>query len=303
MNRLVPAAFVALGAIWGSSFLWIKIGIEEMAPATLVAYRISLAAVAMLLLVRLTGQRLPTRPRELAPLAVLGLISTSLPIFLISWGEQFIDSGTAAVLNSLVPIFSLIIAGMLLRTESVTALRVIGVLTGFAGAAVLASREFAASSDPAALIGAGAVALASLSYAAGGIYARGQIQDTPRTVVAAGNLTFGAIYMWAYVLVSGSNPALPTQPGSIVAVLWLGLLGSFIAFILFYYLITHLEATVASMVTYIFPVVGVALGVGFLGEVLNARLLLGTGLVVLGIVVVSLRYDQIVRRWAGRGAR
>jgi drug/metabolite transporter (DMT)-like permease len=303
MNRLVPAAFVALGAIWGSSFLWIKIGVEEMAPATLVAYRVSLAAAAMLLFVRLTGQRLPTRPRELAPLAVLGLISTSLPIFLISWGELYIDSGTAAVLNSLVPIFSLIIAGMLLRIETVTVLRVIGVLTGFAGAAVLASREFAATADPLALLGAGAVALASLSYAAGGIYARSQIQDTPRYVVAGGNLAFGAIYMWIYVLVSGSNAALPTHLGSIVAVLWLGLLGSFFAFILFYYLISHLEATVASMVTYIFPVVGVALGVGFLGEVLDSRLLIGTVLVVLGIVVVSLRYDQIVRRWAGRGAR
>lgn len=303
MMRLVPAAFVGLGLIWGSSFLWIKIAIEEMAPATLVAYRISLAAVAMLLYLRITGQRLPTRPRELAPLAVLGLIATSLPIFLISWGEQYIDSGTAAVLNSLVPIFSLILAGMVLRVESVTAVRVIGVVTGFAGAAVLASREFAATSSSLALLGAGAVAVAAISYAAGGIYGRSQIQGTPRYVVAAGNLTFGAIFMWLYVALSGSDPALPTHLGSIVAVVWLGLLGSFFAFILYYYLITHLEATVASMVTYVFPVVGVALGVAFLGELLDTRLILGTGLVVAGIVIVSLRYDQIVRRWAGRGAR
>jgi drug/metabolite transporter (DMT)-like permease len=88
-----------------------------------------------------------------------------------------------------------------------------------------------------------------------------------------------------------------------VAVLWLGLLGSFLAFILFYYLLTHLETTVATMVTYLFPVVGVALGVFFLGELLDARLILGTTLVVVGIVVVSLRYDQIVRRWAGLRAR
>jgi len=303
VKRVLPLAFVGLGLIWGSSFLWIKIGIEEMDPATLVAYRVTVAAAAMLLYLRATGQRISLQPRELAPLAVLGLIATSLPIFLISWGEQYIDSGTAAVLNSLVPIFSLIIAGMIMHVESVNLVRVVGVLTGFVGTAVLASREFAARGDALALLGAAAVVVASISYALGGIYSRSRIQGTPRYVVAGGNLTFGAIYMWIYVLATGADPALPTQLGSIVAVLWLGLLGSFLAFILFYYLLTHLETTVATMVTYLFPVVGVALGVLFLGELLDARLMLGTTLVVVGIVVVSLRYDQIVRGCAGLRAR
>ncbi|MBA3689760.1 MAG: DMT family transporter, partial [Chloroflexi bacterium] len=132
---LVPAAFILLGLIWGSSFLWIKIAVDEMDPATLVAYRVSLGAVAMLIYARLTGERLPRTVRELVPMAVLGLIATALPFFLISWGEQYIDSGTAAVLNSLTPIFSLILAGTILRTESVTLVRVLGLVTGFAGVA------------------------------------------------------------------------------------------------------------------------------------------------------------------------
>jgi drug/metabolite transporter (DMT)-like permease len=122
--------------------------------------------------------------------------------------------------------------------------------------------------------------------------------------VAAGNLIFGAVYIWVFALISGANPALPTQADSIIAVVWLGLLGSFLAFVLLYFLIANLEATVASMVTYLFPVVGVTLGVVFLNEVLDARLVIGTALVVVGIMVVSLRYDQIVRvvtGWRSRG--
>ena len=303
MKRTVPLAFVLLGLIWGSSFMWIKIGVQEMDPATLVAYRIGLGALAMLAYARLTGERLPGSIRELLPLALLGLIATALPFLLITWGEQYIDSGSAAVLNSLTPIFSLVLAGIILRTESVTLVRVIGLVTGFAGAALLASREFALRGDPLALVGAGAVAVAAISYAGGASVSRAMVHGTPRNVVAAGNLTFGAIYIWAFAVLSGANLAPPTRVGGIVALLWLGLLGSFVAFLLLYFLIAHLEATVATMVTYLFPVVGVTLGVVFLHEVLDARLAIGTGLVVVGIVVVSLRYDQVVSVVTSRRSR
>ena len=300
---LVPAAFILLGLIWGSSFLWIKIGVEEMDPATLVAYRISLGAAAMLVYARLTGERLPRSLGELVPLAALGMIATALPFFLITWGEQYIDSGTAAVLNSLTPIFSLILAGAILRTESISAVRVIGLVTGFAGAAVLASREFALRGDALALLGTGAVAAAAISYAGGASVSKAMVHGTPRNVVAAGNLTFGAVYIWVFALLTGANAAPPTQVDSIIAILWLGLLGSFLAFVLLYFLIANLDATVASMVTYLFPVVGVTLGVVFLHELLDARLAIGTALVVVGIVVVTLRYDQIVSAVSRRRSR
>ncbi len=300
---LLPAAFLLLGLIWGSSFLWIKIGVQEMDPATLVAYRVSIGALAMLAYVRITGERLPRRARELAPMALLGMIATALPFFLITWGEQYIDSGTAAVLNSLTPIFSLLLAGLILRTESVTLVRVIGLLTGFAGAALLASREFALRGDALALLGTAAVTVAAISYAAGVSVSRAMVHGTPRNVVAAGNLTFGALYVWVFAVLSGANLAPPVQLDSILALFWLGLLGSFLAFVLLYFLIAHLEATVATMVTYLFPVVGVALGVIFLHELLDARLAIGTGLVLVGIMVVGLRYDQVVSLVTRRGSR
>jgi drug/metabolite transporter (DMT)-like permease len=296
---LMPAVFILLGLIWGSSFLWIKIALQEIGPATLVALRMSLGALGFLVFLPFIGERLPRQWREWLPLAVLGLINTGLPIFLISWGELHVDSGTAAVLNSLVPLFSLIIAGLWLRTEPVTALRVTGLILGFGGAAVLASRELALDADPMGVIGALAVVAAAASYAFGASYARHRITRTHRYVVAGGSLIFAALYLWVLAIVSEWPLEVPTQPDGIVAVLWLGLLGSFVAYLCFFFLIHHLGATLATMVTYLFPVVGVGLGTIFLGELLDLRMITGTILVLAGIVVVGLRYDARVSREPG----
>ena len=295
----MPAVFLLLGLIWGSSFLWIKIALQDIGPATLVALRMSLGALGFLLFLPFIGERLPRQWREWLPLAVLGLINTGLPIFLISWGELYVDSGTAAVLNSLVPLFSLIIAGLWLRTEPVTALRVSGLILGFGGAAVLASRELALDADPMGVIGALAVVAAAASYAFGASYARHRITRTHRYVVAGGSLIFAALYLWVLAIVSEWPLEVPTQPDGIIAVLWLGLLGSFVAYLCFFFLIHHLGATLATMVTYLFPVVGVGLGTIFLGELLDPRMIVGTILVLAGIVVVGLRYDARVSREPG----
>lgn len=293
---LLPAAFVLLGLIWGSSFAWIKIAVDEIPPASLVAWRMGLGAVGMLVLLAFIRVPMPRGAREWLPLVVLGAVNAAIPIFLISWGEQFVDSGTAAVLNSLTPIFSLILAGLVLRVEPVTALRVGGLVLGFLGAALLASREFDLRADASGLIGAGAVVLAALSYAVGASYARHRIRSTHRYVVAGGTLVFATIGMVVLAFITDGGVILPTQPDTILAVAWLGLLGSFVAYVCFFFLIEHLGATVASMVTYVFPVVGVTLGVLLLNERMDARLILGTALVLAGIIVVTVRYDAAVSR-------
>ena len=293
---VLPAAFILLGLIWGSSFAWIKIAVADVPPATLVAWRMSLGALGMLVLI--AALRLP-QPRGLGewlPLVVLGAVNAAIPIFLISWGQQWVDSGTAAVLNSLTPIFSLVIAGLALRVEPVTALRVTGLLLGFIGAAILASRQLELRADAAGLIGAMAVVLAAFSYAVGASYARHRIQRTHRYVVAGGTLLFAAVDAWVLALLADGGIVLPTQLSAVIAIAWLGILGSFVAYVLFFFLIEHLGATMASMVTYLFPVVGVGLGVLALGEPMDVRLAVGTILVLIGIIVVSLRYDAAVSR-------
>ncbi len=236
---LLPAAFLLLGLIWGSSFAWIEVTLEELPPATLVAERLTLGAVAMLILLLFTRPPRPTRG-QVGHLAVLGAVNAGLPIFLISWGQLHVDSGTAAVLNSLTPIFSLIIAGAILRTETWSAVRVFGIFLGFAGAAVLASREFAFNPGPAALGGALAVTVGAASYAVGASYAKYRIQSTDRYVVAGGTLAFAALYVWVGAFIADGGPVLPTQPGAIIGLIWLGLLGSFFAYVLYFFLISHL---------------------------------------------------------------
>ncbi len=293
---LLPAAFVLLGLIWGSSFVWIKIAVDEIPPASLVAWRMTLGAAGMLAFLAIIRVPMPRGLGEWLPLAFMGAVNAALPIFLISWGEQFVDSGTAAVLNSLTPIFSLIIAGIVLRVEPVTVLRVAGLVLGFAGAGLLASRELDLRAETSGLIGAGAVALAALSYAVGASYARHRIRSTHRYVVAGGTLAFAAAYTVALALVVDGGVVVPGELDTIVAIAWLGLLGSFVAYVLFFFLIEHLGATIASMVTYMFPVVGVGLGVLVLSEQLDLRLAFGTLLVLAGIAVVTLRYEPVVSR-------
>ena len=291
---LVPTTFIGLGLLWGSSFLWIKIALDEIGPATLVAYRMSLGAVGMLAFLPFIRQALPRRWDELRHLAVMGLINAGLPIFLISWGELYVDSGTAAVLNSLTPLFSLLIAGLMLRTEAVTWVRVAGLVLGFAGAALLASRELALRGEPAALVGAAAVAVAAASYAFGASYARYRIRHTHRYVVAAGTLLFAALYSWVLALAT-EGFGVPREADTLVAVVWLGVLGSFVAYVMYFFLIERLGATGGTMVTYLFPVVGVALGVVVLAEPLEWRLVAGTVLVLAGILTAGLRAPSVRR--------
>ena len=206
------------------------------------------------------------------------------------------------MLNSLVPIFSLVIAGVALKTEPVTGLRVTGLVLGFVGAALLASRELDLRAGPSGLIGALAIVLAAFSYAVGASYSRYQIRSTHRYVVAAGTLIFAAIDMWILALLADGGLIVPMEPDTVLAVLWLGLLGSFVAYVLYFFLIEQIGATMAVMVTYMFPVVGVAIGVLLLGEQMDPRLAMGTTLVVVGIIVVTIRYDSAVSR-APSGAR
>jgi drug/metabolite transporter (DMT)-like permease len=293
---MVPTAFILLGTLWGSSFVWIKVAVEDVSPASLVSLRMMLGAAGMLTFLAITRTRWPWRWSVIGHLAVMGLINAGLPIFLISWGEQYIASGTAAVLNALVPLFSLVIAGFILHTESWTGVRTLGLVTGFCGTVVLASREFGLSSDPLAAVGALAVTIASLSYAAGASYAKFRIHDTPRYVVAGGTLVFAAIYVTAWAMLSDGGISLPSTALTWAALLWLGLLGSFVAYLLFFFLIVHVGATVSTMITYLFPVVGISLGWLFLSETPDITLLFGTALIVLGMALVGLRYDALVSR-------
>ena len=292
---LTPGTFILLGLIWGSSFLWIKIAVDEIPPATLVAYRMSLGALGLLAFLAVRGQLAIPNGRQLVPLAILGAINTALPIFLISWGEQFVDSGTAAVLNSLVPIFSLISLPFFLRAGHL-------LCTLACSSGSEAPRSWPAASWRCAVTWRASSARWRWWLPP----SRTRWVPPSRSTASVHGATLGlslfaALYMCALALVADGGLIVPTQADTIVAVIWLGVLGSFIAYLCYFFLLEELGATLTTMVTYVFPVVGVTLGVVVLGELLDWRLVLGTVLVTLGIGVVSLRYDAVVSRVASRG--
>ena len=278
-------AFIGLGLIWGSSFLWIKIAIQEMGPNTLVAYRVLFGLLFGIVVVLFQRAKWPSTFKEWLPLLVLGLTNIAIPFFLISWGEQAIDSGVASILDATVPLFTILVAHFLLHDDKMTVPKVLGLLMGFAGVVVLMSKDIGASSG--SLLGQAAVIIASVFYAASSIIARKYTEDTPAIFRSVGPLISATAVMWLATFVVESPVKVPTLPLIWVALLWLGILGSGFAFILLYYLIHEIGPTRATMVTYLFPLSGVTLGVLFLHEQLTWQVATGAVLIILSLVVAN----------------
>jgi len=278
--------FIVLGIIWSSSFLWIKIGVQEAGPTVLVAFRmlfgfLSAAAVALY-----QKNKFPRDWKTWGIYAILGPTSLAIPIFLISWGEQTIDSAVASILNATVPLFTLIIAHFYLHDDKMSPQKVTGLLIGFAGIVVLLSKDLTASAHN-SVIGQAAVILASLFYAGSAVWARKVTQHVEGAVRGAAPLLTSTIFMWALLPLVEPNFKVPQLPITWVAALWLGVLGSGIAMVLNYYLLHEIGPTRTTMVTYIFPPGGVVLGIIFLNEQLSWQLFVGAVLVISSLAVVN----------------
>lgn len=279
--------FLLLGAIWSSSFMWIKIAVQEIGPITLVALRVLFGLLFGIVVIYVQRIRWPQTLKEWTPLLVLGITNIAFPFFLISWGEQSIDSAVASILNATVPLFTILIAHFLLQDDKMTAPKVLGLLMGFAGVVILMSKDIGASLG--SLLGQFAIVLASAFYAGGGVYARKTTQDLPGIMRSAGPLLPATVVMWLAMFLVESPVKFPQLGITWIALLFLGVLGSGFAFVLSYYLLHEIGPTRTSMVTYLFPLGGVILGVVFLNEDLSWQLVIGAVLIVLSLVVANMQ--------------
>jgi drug/metabolite transporter (DMT)-like permease len=277
--------FILLGAIWSSSFMWIKIAVQEIGPITLVAFRVLFGLLFGIVVIRIQRVAWPRTLQEWVPLLVLGIGNIAIPFFLISWGEQSIDSAVASILNATVPLFTILIAHYLLRDDKMTWPKVLGLLMGFAGVVILMSKDIGASLG--SVLGQLAVVVASAFYAGGAVYARKTTQGMPGILRSAGPLLPATIIMWLATFLLESPLKIPQLGITWIALLFLGVLGSGFAFVLSYYLLHEIGPTRTSMVTYLFPLGGVVLGVVFLNEDLSWQLVIGAVLIVLSLVVAN----------------
>jgi len=278
--------FITLGIIWSSSFLWIKIGVQELGPMALVSFRMLFGAITAVIIAVQQKSEWPRDRKTLISFAILGPTSLAIPIFFISWGEQTIDSAVASILNATVPLFTLIIAHFWLHDDKMTVPKVVGLLIGFGGIIVLFSEDLLAGAHS-NVIGQLAVVLASLFYAGSAVFARKATAHVVGLARGALPLVTASIFIWIVGPLAEKPFLVPQLPITWIAALWLGVLGSGVAMLMFYYLLHEIGPTRASLVTYLFPVGGVILGVLFLNEHLSWQLLAGTALIIASLAVVN----------------
>lgn len=297
--------FVALGFFWGSSYLFIKIGVEAgLEPFTLVTLRLLIGSLLLGAVVAIARERLPRDVRTYGHLVTLGFFSVALPFALITWAEQSVDSALAATLTSAVPLFVIPIAALMLVDERVTLNKVVGVSIGIVGVALLVGFDPAQLgktdlTPQLALIGA------ALSYAFGGVYARRFVHGLRPMIPALFQVFFGMV-MSAAAALAVERPltqisSLPFE--AIFAVTWLGLFGSGLAYLIFFRLLGRWGPTRTSLVAYLLPVWGIALGWLVLHEQIHEGLVLGTALVIGGIAVVNVRRAALSSAADGLRAR
>ncbi len=297
MRKGAWIGFWTLGLLWGSSFMLIRISVQEVNPFQLVFTRVGIASVGLLALQFLRGRRIPTDPRVLIPLIVIGVGNTAIPFLLISWGETIIESSMASILQSTASLFTLIVAHFFFEDERMSAQRVGGMLAGFVGVVVLFSANIEGGRVlVTGLLGQLAIVAASMFYATFTTYSRTvlQRQKVEPLTVAAMAMTSAAVVMgiamFAAPLFGGPSPVWlwDVSRNASTALITLSVFNTLAAYGIFYFIVASLGASRAAMVTYVVPVVGLLLGVVFLNESLTWHLLMGAALILGGIGIVNL---------------
>jgi drug/metabolite transporter (DMT)-like permease len=291
-SRLDWLIFIALGFFWGSSYLFIKIGVENgLQPFTLIMFRLLIGFALLATVVAIAREPLPREPRMYGHLAVMGVINIAIPFALITYAEQAVSSSLASVLNSAVPLFVIVIAAIFLKGETVTVNRLVGLAVGFVGVAILVGIDVADLGSANAM---GELALigATISYAVGNVYAKAHVHGLRPMIPAVFQVFFGLVVTGVLAFATEAPLAVEWKSETLFSVVWLGLLGSGLAYLAYFRILQHWGATRTSMVAYLLPVYGIALGAIVLREPVSPSTIIGTVLVIGGIALVNSRYGS-----------
>jgi drug/metabolite transporter (DMT)-like permease len=279
-----PAVILTLLAlIWGASFMLIKIADRQLAPSTLVLGRLG-SATLLLAAIAAVSLGLRATMRELRAawlwLVVVSLVNTAVPFWLLSWGETRIDSGLASIIQGAVPIFNAVIAYGFFREERVGGLRFVGLAIGFVGVALLVGAQ-----PQGKLLGALAVVGMALCYAIGTLLAGRHLRGTPPLLVALASTGVSTLAVLPVGVVQA--PAEAWHAETIASILVLGLVGTGIAYLLFFALIQRAGANYATLVTYLVPPIALAYGAIFLGESFGAVAYGALALILVGVALAT----------------
>lgn len=282
--------WLILCGIWGSTWLFIKLGLEDLPPLTFAGIRFVISCLILYAIIRFRGLRIPDSRSDWKLLIVTGVLSFTLNYGLLFWGEQYISSGLAALLQATIPAFGLVIAHFYLPGERMTWPKIIGVVLGVAGVGVVFSNQLKIAGGQ-ALAGCIALVLSSVFVSYSNVLVKARGQNLDPVILAAGQMFFGMIPLLLIGIPLEGNPLkFHWTPMAVVAMLYLALVGSVLAFVLYYWLVHNIDVTKSMLISLVTPVVAVVLGMVVLGEELNWRTLAGGAMIMGGIgFIVSQR--------------
>lgn len=287
---------ITLATVWGGSFLFNAILVAELPVITIVAIRVTVAALALWGFVRVTGRKIPTSPQVWGALLILGVLNNAIPFSLIVQGQTQITSGLASILNATTPLFTILVAGFFLTDERFSVLRVLGVVVGFSGVILMVGPE--------ALSGLGddfwaqLCALgAALSYGFASVFGRRfrELRVDP-VMVATGQVTMSSLVLWPIALwIDGPKDIMGLSFNAAASMFGLAVLCTSFAYILYFRILERAGATNISLVTFLVPISAIILGVLVLGERIFIKEIMGMTLIGMGLAIIDGRLFQRLR--------
>src|SRR5947208_11475636 len=284
--------WLILCGIWGSTWLFIKLGLRDLPPITFAGIRFVLAAAILVTLALISRVPWPRTRRDWSVIAISGTLQFALNYGLVFWGEQRIPSGLAAVLQSTFPAFGLVIAHFYLPDERMSAKKILGVSMGFVGVAIVFSDQLTIAGKG-ALLGSIALVMSAFWGSYGNVLVKAYGTQIDPFVLAAGQMVCGFPPLLAVGIATEGNPfRFHWTPTAMLALAYLVIVGSVIAFTLFYWLVRHMDVINTMLISLVTPIIAVLLGMAVLHEQLSWRLFAGTAFIVSGIGLIGLRRRQ-----------
>jgi drug/metabolite transporter (DMT)-like permease len=281
--------WLILCGIWGSTWLFIKLGLADLPPFTFAAVRFIFALGIIVTLIRIRGIPLPRSRGDWGLLAITGVLSFGVNYGAVFWAEQYISSGLAALLQATTPAFGLVFAHFHLPGERLSWTRIGGVILGVLGVGVVFSNQLAVAGRQ-GLAGCVALILGSIAVAYSNVLVKAYGSNLNPAVLAAGQMLFGLLLLLAAGLALEGNPfRFRWTPLALVTLLYLAVVGSVIAFLLYYWLVLHMDVTKSMLIALVTPVIAVLLGMIVLNEEFGWRTLFGGAMIMLGIALIVVR--------------
>ena len=284
--------WLVLCGIWGSTWLFIKLGLADLPPFTFASIRFIIAVAIVFSIIRIRGLALPRARADWILLAVTGILSFGFNYGLVFWGEQYITSGLAALLQATTPAFGLVFAHYNLPGERLSWTKIGGVVLGVFGVAVVFSNQLAVAGRQ-ALAGCIALMLSSVAVAYSNVLVKKHGKKLNPAIMTFGQMLFGLLLLLVASITLEGNPLrYHWTPMAVIALFYLAIVGSVIAFLLYYWLILNMDVTKSMLIALVTPVVAVILGMIVLNEEFGWRTLAGGAMIMLGIAFIVVRKNR-----------